>query len=67
MDFPLERERWCPRCRRHVLAREKKPDAITFAVLTIFTCGLALFVIIPYMFFDAMKGRYLCTRCGRRC
>ena len=61
----LEREKYCPHCRRYVLAREKQFPAAEHIAGVILTCGLWFPVMLFLMFITV--GKYLCPRCGASC
>lgn len=62
----LERERYCKRCRRYVLARQKQAPLNSYAALTLFTCLLALPLVLLHMvWFAIFQAGYMCPRCGK--
>jgi hypothetical protein len=64
---PLERERWCSRCKRYVLARENMLNFQVHGCLCVLTLGLWLIPFSLVAFHNALAGRFRCTRCGKRC
>lgn len=68
--MPLERSGYCSRCRRHVLARERQFNTKLHAALSVLTCFLWLPVAalagIVHALDCAVRGGYLCSRCGAR-
>ena len=61
----MERQKYCPRCRRNVLAREQRFALWTHSFGTVLTCGLWFPVMMILMFLNA--GKYLCPSCGAVC
>lgn len=67
-QHPLERQRYCPRCRRTVLAREAQFNALGHGFLCVLTCFLWLpLALIAVVWHGLTAGGYRCPRCGTRC
>lgn len=61
-DAGNEASRWCPECRRKVLALPQERDGIFHGTLTVMTCGLWLpFAILAYCITS-----YRCKHCGTK-
>lgn len=61
----MKARRWCPECRRNVLAQTNPMtcgEYCAHGAITLFTCGLWFPVALVWAI--ARKYRYLCPNCG---
>jgi competence CoiA-like predicted nuclease len=64
----IERRRYCPQCKKNVLAREAAFDNTTHAGLTLVTCGLWLpLALVAAVWHAFARGGYYCPACGSKC
>lgn len=57
-----ETGRYCPYCRRNVLARQETPNHVLHFLIAFFTCGLWLIV---WLLLTAMQDPWRCPTCGQ--
>jgi hypothetical protein len=66
--MPAKRRRFCPECRRNVLAEETPFGIVGHACLSAVTCGLWLpFALVALVWHQFASGGYRCPDCGARC
>lgn len=67
MSIELHQITWqCPVCRRATVhsVRVRVVDNVTFALITIFLCGLALPIWLIALLRAGQVGRWRCVECG---
>lgn len=58
-----QQSRYCSYCRRQVLATQYGPPVAVHVLMTLFTCGLWLPVLLLIM---AFATGYRCQTCGKK-